>query len=96
MIVETKVQTCTRCGSDAIIKNGKNRYGSQQFKCKTCGKQAVLSPKVAYSDARKEEILRAYRERPSMRGIERIYGVSRATLAKWLKKKPKRVMSRPQ
>lgn len=91
MIQEVKVYSCTACGSEDIIKNGKNRYGSQQFKCKTCGKQAVLEPKVKYSEARKEEILAAYQERPSMRGIQRIYGVSRATLAKWLKKSPKQL-----
>ena len=88
MIVETKVYSCTGCQSDDIVKNGKNRYGKQQFKCKACGKQAVLEPKVKYSEARKAEILSAYRERPSMRGIGRIYGVSRPSLAKWLKKSP--------
>ena len=30
----------------------------------------------------------AYFERPSMRGISRIFGVSRNTLSKWLKKIP--------
>ncbi|MGL4611644.1 MAG: IS1/IS1595 family N-terminal zinc-binding domain-containing protein [Trueperaceae bacterium] len=25
---------CTSCGSTNIVKNGKNRYGNQQFKCK--------------------------------------------------------------
>jgi transposase-like protein len=47
---------------------------------------AVLKPKVAYSEERKAEILNAYQERPSRRGIERIFGVSRQTLASWLKK----------
>lgn len=88
MIQETVTHRCRNCGSEDIVKNGKNRYGSQQFKCKDCGKQAVLNPSVGYSEAKKEEILSAYKERPSMRGIERIYGVSRLTLAKWLKKSP--------
>jgi transposase-like protein len=47
---------------------------------------AVLEPKVAYSEERKSEILKAYEERPSMRGIERIFGVTRQTLSSWLKK----------
>ena len=71
-----------------MVKNGKNRYGKQQFKCKDCGKQAVLEPTVVYSDARRAELLRAYQERPSMRGIARIFGLSRQTLANWLKKSP--------
>ncbi|MBA3351644.1 MAG: helix-turn-helix domain-containing protein [Blastocatellia bacterium] len=40
----------------------------------------------AYDPARKEEILRAYHERTSLRGISRIFGVSRNTVAQWLKK----------
>lgn len=79
---------CTSCGSTNIVKNGKNRYGKQQFKCKDCGKQAVLNPSEKYSEAQKEQILATYQERPSMRGIQRIYGVSRNTLSDWLKKSP--------
>lgn len=30
--------------------------------------------------------MRAYQERPSMPGIQRIFGVSRPTLIEWLKK----------
>jgi len=37
-----------------------------------------------YSLERKLEILRAYQERQSMRGIERTFGVMRKTLANWL------------
>ncbi|MBK7543021.1 MAG: hypothetical protein IPP10_15280 [Candidatus Competibacteraceae bacterium] len=32
--------------------------------------------------------MRAYQERASLRGLTRIFGVSRNTVAKWLKKKP--------
>jgi transposase-like protein len=34
----------------------------------------------------KEEILRAYQEHSSLRGIERIFGVLYYTVAEWLKK----------
>ena len=33
-------------------------------------------------------MLRAYHERASLRGVRRIFGVSRTTLSGWLKKKP--------
>jgi IS1 family transposase len=46
-----------------------------------------VCPLDGYTDERKEEIIRAYQERPSMRGIERIFDVCRQTLSKWLKKK---------
>jgi transposase-like protein len=86
MIVETVVHTCRRCESSNIVKNGRNACGSPQYKCKDCSMSAVLEPKVAYSEERKSEILKAYEERPSMRGIERIFGVTRQTLSSWLKK----------
>jgi insertion element IS1 protein InsB len=89
MIQEIITYQCTACKSSNIVKNGKNQYGKQQFKCKDCGKQAVLNPGEKYSQAQKEQILATYQERPSMRGIERIYGVSRNTLSQWLKKSPR-------
>jgi transposase-like protein len=89
MIQETITHQCSRCSSTNIVRNGKNRYGKQQYRCKDCGKQAVLNPSVKYTQEQQEQILATYHERPSMRGIQRIYGVSRGTLSNWLKKKPK-------
>lgn len=88
MITKEKVYTCPRCSSVNLVKNGKNRYGNQQYLCKDCRKSGVLDPKNRYSEAEKEQILAAYQERPSMRGIARVYGVSRRTLSRWLKKSP--------
>ena len=80
---------CRKCGSQHIVKNGHNRSGSQQYLCKDCRAVGVLTEKPPkYSQERQEEILRAYQERPSMRGIARIFGVSRKTLAAWIKKTP--------
>lgn len=45
-----------------------------------------MKPEVKYTPERKEEIMRAYHERSSLRGIERTFGVARQTVAKWLKK----------
>ena len=87
MITTTRQHQCRKCGSVNIVKNGHNRCGSQQYLCKDCRAVGVLTPKRQYSEARREEILRAYQERPSMRGISRIFGISRKTLAAWIKKK---------
>jgi transposase-like protein len=85
MIQET--YHCRQCGSTEIIKNGHNQSGSQQYHCKDCGAYGVLDPEpTGYSEEEKRKILRAYQERGSMRAIERIFGVSRNTLSKWLKK----------
>ncbi len=86
MISEEKTYTCRGCESTNLVKNGKNRYGNQQYYCKDCHKSGVLNPKNSYTEAQKEHILAAYRERPSMRGIARLYGISRNTLVRWLKK----------
>lgn len=77
---------CTSCGSVDIVKNGRTKTGKQKFLCHACGSYGTLNPEEKYSAERKEEILRAYHERSSMRGIERTFGVARQTLASWLKK----------
>ena len=69
-----------------MVKNGHNPKRKQQYRCKTWGRSGVLNPSVPYTEAEKTQILAAYYERPSMRGIERIFGVARQTLAAWLKK----------
>ena len=84
--VTVEVHRCTRCGSDAIMKNGHNQWGNAQFLCRACGRSSVLKPKVAYSEEKKAEIVRAYQERGSLQGMQRLYGVAPATLSGWLKK----------
>jgi len=41
----------------------------------------------AYPEARRQEILHAYQERSSLRGLTRTFGVSRTTVSNWIKKK---------
>jgi insertion element IS1 protein InsB len=88
MITTTIEHECPRCQSKELVKNGHNQQGKQQYVCKACGRRGVLNPSVAYTEAEKAQIIAAYYERPSRRGIERIFGVRRQTLASWLEKKP--------
>jgi IS1 family transposase len=44
-----------------------------------------LEPRQAHTEEEKAMILRAYKERASMRGIERIFNVVRQTVARWIK-----------
>ena len=81
-----KVVSCYHCESESIVKNGKSAQGKQRYLCRDCRKTSTENPDFGYSEERKEEILSAYQERPSMRGISRIYGISRQTLSAWLKK----------
>lgn len=87
MVTEIIIYKCRRCGSQNILKNGHNASGSQQYWCKDCGMRGVLKPKRGYTQEQKEQILAAYDERSSMRGIQRTFGVSRNTLTSWLKKR---------
>jgi transposase-like protein len=88
MIRKTVTYSCPHCQSTNLVKNGHNPKGKQQYRCKQCGKSGVLDPKVRYTAEQKEQILAAYYERPSLRGIERVLGVARETVAAWLKKSP--------
>ena len=85
-ITDEITYTCSRCGSTNLVKNGHNTSGSQPFQGKACGKSAVLKPHNRRTETEIEQILAAYRERPSMRGIARVVGISRNTLVKGLKK----------
>lgn len=78
---------CPYCESDDLVRNGYAPNGKQRYFCKECKRNSRenSSPR-GYSEERKEGILRAYQERSSLRGIERTFGVSRYTVAEWLKK----------
>lgn len=85
MIKDTILHTCTKCGSSNIRKNGKRTSGKQKYHCRACNAYGTLNPSQGYSPERKAEILHAYQERSSLRGLERTFGVSRQTVAKWMR-----------
>ena len=47
----------------------------------------MLTPKVKYTAEARAIILRAYRERMSLRGLQRVFGVWRMTVLRWLEKR---------
>jgi transposase-like protein len=80
---------CSHCQSEALVRNGRAPNGKQLSRCRTCGRQSRENPASnAYPEARREEILPAYQERSSLRGLTRTFGVSRTTVSNWIKKKP--------
>lgn len=89
MIQLSVTKYCPDCGRDNLVKNGTDYKGAQKFHCNDCGAYGTLDATGRYPPERKEEILRAYQERSSMRGIRRTFGVARKTLARWLKQKAK-------
>lgn len=85
----TKVITRRHCGSDDVVKNGiALNNGKQKYLCHFCGRQSREDPSSnGYTEERKEEILRAYQERSSLRGLRRTFGVSPTTVISWIKKR---------
>ncbi len=80
---------CRHCESDDTVKFGFAASGQQRYRCRACGRTFIETPGSAAHDAAfRETVLRAYHERPSMRGICRIFRISRNTLVAWLKKSP--------
>ena len=84
MIQETITYTCHSCGSINIIKNGTNKCGNQQYHCKDCQVYRVLKPTVQAQVQQKEQVVQAYQERVSLRGLQRIFGVHRHTAWQWV------------
>jgi hypothetical protein len=63
---------CPHCQSDALVRNGHAPNGKQLYRCRACGRQSRENPTPhAYPHARREEILHAYQERSSLRGLTR-------------------------
>ncbi len=91
MGVKSPVPCCATCASTAVVKSGHNSAGTQQYLCKACGAHRVLVAKSSATDPeRKALILRAVEvERLGLRAAERVFGVARQTIARWLEKKPK-------
>jgi transposase-like protein len=72
-----------------MVRNGRAPDGRQRYVCRDCGRRSRETPRSpAYSADERETILRAYQERASLRGLRRVFGVSRTTVSGWLKKKP--------
>lgn len=88
MIQTNTIHQCNKCASTNIRKNGKSsNNGKQKYHCKDCNTYGILNAQPRYSEQEKEKALRIYQERASLRGVERATGISRHTLAKWLKEK---------
>lgn len=83
----TIILCCHHGGSDRIVRNGHAPNGKQLYRCRTCQRQSREHPTPhAYPEDRRQEILRAYQERSSLRGLQRTFGVSRTTVVQWIKK----------
>lgn len=85
MIQGTITYRCRKCGGTKIVKNGTNKCGNPRYHGKDCVAYRVLEPRRCYEKREREMILQTYQERASLQGLERLFGVARQTVARWLR-----------
>jgi transposase-like protein len=79
---------CQHCQSERLVRNGLAPDGRQRYLCRDCGQRSREQPRSnAYTPEEREQILRAYDERSSLRALARTCGVSRNTVTGWIKKR---------
>lgn len=81
-----RVARCPNClATEHQIKDGRNRSGSQRYKCKVCGCTYTPQPNsIGYPDSVRERALALYRAGVSFRAIGRILGINHQTVANWV------------
>ena len=83
-MIETIItHSCPRCGSVNLVKNGRDYKGDQKFRCNDCRRYGTLK-QVSPQCAVRAAVERAFTERVSLRGLARVFGVSRTTITGWL------------
>ncbi len=78
---------CKKCSSRNIVLNGKNKSGSQTYKCLDCKCYRVLFSVKKTAQIDQAAVMRTYEERNSYRSTARIFGISHFTVFGLLKKK---------
>ncbi len=84
---------CPHCKDvDSLVRHGHTKGGNQRYRCRACSKTFCLNPGTsAHPHQFKQQVLAACHERASLRGVCRVFGISRNTLADWLEKKSRAV-----
>jgi IS1 family transposase/transposase-like protein len=84
MIQTIVTHQCPKCGSENIVKNGHDYKGAQKYHCHTCNGYGTLQAQQSYDEGTRHQVQQAVLERVSLRGIERIFAISRRTVGDWI------------
>lgn len=85
-------KACPRCGSHQTVKNGSTHNGKAKNKCKTCGRQFVINPTNKTISAQTKQLIdKLLLDRISLRGIQRVTGVSWSWLQNYVNNKFSRI-----
>ncbi len=75
------VPACPRCHAAHVVRNGKTKAGSANFRCRGCNRCFVANPKrQPITEERKDLVSRLLLERMALRAICRTTGISRSWL----------------
>jgi IS1 family transposase len=67
-----------------MVKNGRDYKGTQKYHCKTCRRYGTLQAQLGYDDGTRQQVKRVVLEPISLRGVERLWGISWRTIAAWI------------
>jgi len=84
MIQTIITHSCPKCGSGKMVKNGHDYKGAQKYHCQDCDSYGTLQAQHGYNGQVRAQVKHAFLERISLRGIERVFDLSRRTVARWL------------
>lgn len=84
MIQTIVTHRCPKCGSEDLVRNGHDYKGDQKYHCKSCASYGTLHAQPRYDERMRTQVKRAVLERLSLRGIERLFGLLRRTVADWI------------
>ena len=84
---------CPRCGAEKRQQRyGKNRSGSEKYRCGLCNKKYTPSPaKHEYSEQEKTAAIRMYYEGNSARAVGRIQEMSKANVLRWIRERAEKL-----
>ena len=80
------MKSCKGCGSDNLVKNGRNKLGAQRYKCKGCGSTYIEGDnRLKYGLEKRLRVIQMYLEGVGIRSIERLEGVSNPLIIYWIR-----------
>ena len=79
--------TCPYCHDErSQVKDGRNRSGTQKYRCKLCQRRYTPEPAVnGYDDEVRLQAVKLYVDGLNLRRIARHLGVSHQSIANWVK-----------
>lgn len=79
------IPACPRCQATHVVRNGKTKAGSPNFRCRGCNRCFVAQPKrLPITEERCELVRRLLLERLALRAIARATGLSRSWLQRFV------------